>query len=112
MPMTIQAFILMDKNGVIIGRIDPIQLTPKIQGKFSPTTEFSKYKPIFSELEHAANNMLLSHADEIEKKIDAMDFYATRDDQPEKKLKFKRLQIMGGDAIFEPQQVLHDKLIQ
>lgn len=56
--------------------------------------------------------MLLSHADEIEKKIDAMDFYATRDDQPEKKLKFKRLQIMGGDAIFEPQQVLHDKLIQ
>jgi len=104
MPITIHTFILMDKNGAIIGRITPIRLTPKIQGEFMPTTEFSKYKSIFSKLEHAANNMLFSHADEIEKKIDSLNFYAIKDDQPARKLKVKGLQIMGGEAIFELRQ--------
>lgn len=107
MPITTHAFILMDKNGAIIGRIVPVLLTPSVQGEFIPTIEFSKYESVFSELEHAANNMLFTHADEIQTKIDRMDFYVIRDDQPAAKLKVKGLQVMEGEAIFELQQPLN-----
>ena len=103
MPITTHAFILMDKNGAIIGRIVPVQLTPRVQGEFIPTVEFSKYEPVFSKLEHAANNMLFTHADEMQTEIDRMGFYVTKDDQPAAKFKVKGLQVMEGEAIFELQ---------
>ena len=107
MPITTHAFILMDKNGAIIGRIVSAGLTPRVQGAFIPTIEFSKYESVFSKLAHAANNMLFTHADEIQTKIDRMDFYVIRDDQNAAKLKVKGLQVMEGEAIFELQQPLN-----
>ena len=48
MPITTHAFILMDKNGAIIGRIVSAGLTPRVQGAFIPTIEFTKYESVFS----------------------------------------------------------------
>lgn len=96
----------MDKNGSSIGYITPVQLTPYIQGRFTPTTDFSEYKSIFSKLEYAANNMLFSHTDEIERTINCMGFYIIKEDNPALKIKIKNLQIMNQEAVAELQPAI------
>lgn len=99
--MTDELFILFDKEDKCVGHImAQADANPKKQGEFSPTREFLKYQILFTELESSANNILLTHAEKIEQKINSLAFYV-RNESPREKLEIQGLQIMEGWAVFE-----------
>lgn len=73
----------------------------QICGTFLPTQYFKQYENLFRSLEHAANQILLTHADQLEKQIASLNFYATTDTNPENKLTIKDLQIIEGWITFQ-----------
>ena len=76
---------------------------PKLQicGTFLPTQYFKKHENLFISLDHAANHILLTHADQLEKQIASLNFCATTDTNPENKLTIKDLQINEGWITFQ-----------
>ena len=96
MPLTKSKIVkIMNSQHICIGSIeDPCTRGQLISGTFTPTQDFEKYKKIFLDLEYAANNLLFTHADQLEKKIKELAFYALTPNN--RRVRIKDLQIMEG----------------
>ncbi|MDD2133757.1 hypothetical protein NP537_05780 [Pseudomonas kurunegalensis] len=89
----------MDAHNLCIGTVETPTFSGNcIYGKFIPTPHYEKYEKIFSSLEQAANDLLLIHADQIEKEIQKMGFYTV--DPTNIKAPISDLQIMDGQIVF------------
>jgi hypothetical protein len=66
---------LLDQNGTPVGTIRVLsESNAGVIGEFSPTGHFNTYASLFMALEHAANEMLLVECDELQRKVDALNF--------------------------------------
>lgn len=91
---------IMDSQHLCIGTIKaPAISNNSLRGTFSPTNYYKKYEQIFLSLEQAANNLLFTHADQIEQKIQTLGFYATGPDNIS--IPIDNLQIMEGEIYFK-----------
>ncbi|GLO15519.1 hypothetical protein PPUJ20028_41040 [Pseudomonas putida] len=91
---------IMYSQHLCIGTIEaPTISNNALGGTFSPTNHYKKYEQIFLSLEQAANNLLFTHADQIERKIQTLGFYATGPDNIS--IPIDNLQIMEGEIYFQ-----------
>ncbi|KYC20601.1 hypothetical protein WM94_16380 [Pseudomonas sp. ABFPK] len=100
MPITkLSAIKIMDSQNVCIGSVENPAIAEKvISGTFLPTQHYKKYGKIFFDLEQAANKQLFTHADQLERQIQGLAFYAVT--LSNRKISIENLQIMEGQIVF------------
>lgn len=94
---------IMDIQNVCIGCVIAPTIAKKvIFGTFLPTQHYKKYEKLFSDLEQAANNLLFTHADQLERQIKDLSFYAKTSNN--KIISIENLQIMENQIVFTIKQ--------
>ncbi|MFK5668751.1 hypothetical protein ACI2OW_22990 [Pseudomonas shirazica] len=100
MPITKpNAIKIMDIQNMCIGSVENPAIAEKvISGTFLPTQHYKKYEKHFSDLEQTANKLLLTHANQLERQIQALAFYAVT--LSNRKISIENLQIMENQIVF------------
>ncbi|MFK0314565.1 hypothetical protein ACIQUF_25470 [Pseudomonas sp. NPDC090233] len=90
---------IMDAQNECIGSVEiPVVTGNIISGTFRQTQYYKKYEKIFTELERAANELLIIQADQLEQQIHKLGFYAISSNN--RKISIENLQIMQGKIVF------------